>query len=79
MSATALAKQTPVETLPLEGRIRRRAYELYLQRRNQAGSKIEDWLPAEADILRAERDASCGRRVGSIAPYRRPAFLLIFH
>ena len=57
MSAPTLAKQTPVETLPLEEQIRRRAYELYLQRGNQAGSDSEDWLQAEAEILRAERDA----------------------
>jgi hypothetical protein len=50
MSALTLAKQTPVETLPLEELIRRRAYELYVQRGNQAGSDIEDWLQAEADF-----------------------------
>jgi len=57
MSAPALAKPTPVETLPLEEKIRRRAYELYLQRGNQAGSDIGDWLQAEAETLRAEEDA----------------------
>jgi len=57
MSAPTLAKQTPVETVPLEEQIRRRAYELYLQRGNQSGSDIEDWLQAEAEILRAESDA----------------------
>ena len=57
MSAPTLARQMPVETLPREEQIRRRAYELYQQRGNQAGSDIEDWLQAEAEILRAEGDA----------------------
>ena len=57
MSAPTLARQMHVETLPREEQIRRRAYELYQQRGNQAGSDIEDWLQAEAEILRAEGDA----------------------
>ena len=57
MPATAPAKQLPSETLSLEKRIRRRAYELYLQRGNQSGSELDDWLQAEEEILQAERDA----------------------
>lgn len=57
MSAPSLARQTSIEPLPLEEQIRRRAYELYVQRGNQAGSDIEDWLQAQAEILRAEKDA----------------------
>jgi DUF2934 family protein len=38
---------------PLEVVIRRRAYELYLERGNHPGSALEDWT-------RAEREA-CGR------------------
>jgi len=49
MPATAPAKQLPSETLSLEKRIRRRAYELYLQRGNQSGSELDDWLQAEED------------------------------
>jgi len=54
---TAPVKQSPVRTLPLHDRIRRRAYEIYLQRGQEKGSDIEDWLQAEAEILRVERDA----------------------
>jgi hypothetical protein len=35
---------------PLEDRIRYRAFELDLQRVGQAGSEIEDWLQAEAEM-----------------------------
>jgi len=38
---------------PLEALIRRRAYELYLERADRPGSALEDWT-------RAEREA-CGR------------------
>jgi hypothetical protein len=41
----------------LEARIQRRAYELYLQRGDQPGSELNDWLQAEEDILRTDRDA----------------------
>jgi hypothetical protein len=44
--ATAVAE-------PLEALIRRRAYELYLERADRPGSALEDWT-------RAEREA-CGR------------------
>jgi hypothetical protein len=37
----------------LEDRIRQRAYELYLQRGGQAGSEMEDWLHAEAEMTTA--------------------------
>jgi hypothetical protein len=38
---------------PIEYLIRRRAYEIYLERGNRSGSALEDWT-------RAEREA-CGR------------------
>ena len=34
---------------PLEVLIRHRAYELYLERGDRAGSALEDWLRAEAE------------------------------
>jgi hypothetical protein len=46
MAAPARAKKLPVETLSREERIRRRAYELYIQRGNQSGSELDDWLQA---------------------------------
>jgi hypothetical protein len=57
MPASRRAKEPPIEQLPLEERIRRRAYELYVQRGNQSGSESDDWLQAEEEITRAEEEA----------------------
>jgi hypothetical protein len=59
------AKEPPIDTpnrvsldkLPLEERIRRRAYELYVERGNESGSDLDDWLQAKEEILWAEGDA----------------------
>ena len=61
MPAPAPAKETPTETLPLEERIRRRAYELYLQRGNQPGSDLDDWFQAEEEIRSTEDQATDGQ------------------
>jgi hypothetical protein len=53
MPAPALAK----ETLSLEERIRLRAYQLFVQRGNQPGSDLDDWLQAEEEIRKAEEEA----------------------
>jgi hypothetical protein len=53
MPATGRAKEPQTESLPLEERIRRRAHEIYVQRGNQAGSDLDDWLQAEREIRRA--------------------------
>ena len=55
MPATAPAKtpaESKIETLPLE-----EAYELYVQRGNQSGSELNDWLQAEEEIRRATEQA----------------------
>jgi hypothetical protein len=62
MRGTARAKgariETPsIKTLPLEECIRRRAYELYVQRGNQSGSELDDWFQAEEEIRRAQEEA----------------------
>src|SRR5712691_5413927 len=62
MPAPSRAKETPIEALSLEAlsleeRIRRRAYELYLQRSDQPGSEFDDWLQAEEEIRRPEDEA----------------------
>jgi hypothetical protein len=57
MPATAWVKEPPSETLPLKERIRRRAYELHVQRGNQSGSELDDWLQAEEEIRRAQEEA----------------------
>ena len=46
--------KAPVETLSLEERVHRRAYELYVQRGNDSGSEVDDWLQAEEEVRRAE-------------------------
>ena len=57
MPAPARAKKPRIESLPLEERIRQRAYELYIERGNESGSEFDDWLQAEEEIQRAEEQA----------------------
>jgi hypothetical protein len=57
MPAPARAKRIVAEELPLEERIQRRAYELYVLRGNESGSELDDWLQAEEEIQRAELEA----------------------
>jgi hypothetical protein len=45
---------TPLETLPREERIRRRAYERYIREGNQSSSELDDWLQAEEEIRSAQ-------------------------
>ena len=52
ITTPALARETPGSRR--SEKIRRRAHELYLQRGSQPGSQLDDWLRAEAEILRAE-------------------------
>jgi Protein of unknown function (DUF2934) len=52
MPAPAQAKQPVTEVPSLTERIRQRAYELYLQRGNGSGAQLDDWLRAEAQIVR---------------------------
>ena len=61
MSVPTRAKEPPTERLPLEERIQRRAYELYIQRGNQSGSEQDDWMQAEEEIRRAEEEAAAKR------------------
>ena len=58
MPKPARAKEPPVETLPLEERIQRRAYELYVLQGNQSGSELDDWLQAEEEIRRAKEQTT---------------------
>ena len=57
MPATARAKELPSENLSLEEQIQRRAYELYVERGNQPGSDLDDWLQAEEENRAAEEEA----------------------
>lgn len=36
--------------LPLEERVRLRAYQLYVDRGNESGSELDDWLQAEEEV-----------------------------
>ena len=56
MSPPSPATEVPSETLSLKERIRRRAYELYVQRGHQSGRELDDWVQAEQEILRAHED-----------------------
>jgi hypothetical protein len=48
------ALENSMEALSLEERIRRRAYELYVERGNQSGSELDDWLQAEEEVLHSQ-------------------------
>ena len=54
MSTPPFAREPQHDKLSLQERIRRRAYQLYLERGSQPGSELDDWLRAEAEILRAQ-------------------------
>jgi hypothetical protein len=62
MPAPARAKELPSENLSLEEQIQRRAYELYVERGNQSGSELDDWLQAEAEILERREQAFASKR-----------------
>ena len=53
----ARATKPLIETLSIEEQIRRRAYELYVQRGNGSGSELDDWLQAEEEVRRATEGA----------------------
>src|SRR5580700_2585855 len=54
MPAPARVTKSTIETLSPEERIRRRAYDLYVQRGNQSGSELDDWLQAEKEFIQDE-------------------------
>ena len=43
------------DTVPLQDRIRERAYELYESRHREPGQDVQDWLRAEQEISKRER------------------------
>jgi hypothetical protein len=52
------ASQVNLVPINLEDEIRRRAYELYVQRGTAPGSEAEDWLTAEREIMQRYRKQS---------------------
>jgi hypothetical protein len=57
MPTPARGKAPLVEALSIEERVRQRAYELYVERGNESGSELDDWLQAEEEVRRAEEAA----------------------
>jgi len=43
------------QSIDIEDRIRHRAYQLYEQRGTVDGFALDDWLQAEAEVLRAQK------------------------
>lgn len=56
------AAATAAAQLPLEERVQRRAYELYVLRGNESGSEMDDWLQAEDEIRDAEEQSAEDRK-----------------
>lgn len=54
MESKPFAKHAVGNDLPLEERIRLRAHQLYVERGNESGSEIDDWLQAEEELLAAQ-------------------------
>ena len=48
---TAVANSEQLQPSSREQEIRSRAYEIYLQRGEQPGSELEDWLQAERELI----------------------------
>jgi hypothetical protein len=51
VAAKVYVSEAIAENLPIEERVRQRAYELYVERGNESGSELDDWLQAEDEIL----------------------------
>jgi len=57
-STLAPKADAPTVLIPIEQRIRQRAYELYEQRRRTDGHDSDDWLRAEREIKGKQADAA---------------------
>jgi hypothetical protein len=42
--------------LPMEERVRLRAHQLYIDRGNESGSELDDWLQAEEELAAAQEE-----------------------
>jgi hypothetical protein len=45
-----------MKEVPLEERVRMRAHQLYVERGNESGSELDDWLQAEEELSAAEEE-----------------------
>jgi hypothetical protein len=61
-SSKGTNKTKPATTESKEDAIRRRAYDLHLERGGAHGSDIDDWLRAEREIHAQNRPKSASRR-----------------
>ena len=50
--STARIPNNPAQTTSIEEKIRIRAYELFQKRGAEHGRALDDWLQAEAEVLR---------------------------
>ncbi|HWC95891.1 MAG TPA: DUF2934 domain-containing protein [Candidatus Sulfopaludibacter sp.] len=58
------SKLVAPDKLPIEERVRQRAYEIYMQRGGQDGSDMDDWFQAEDEIRQAEEGSYLSRAEG---------------
>jgi hypothetical protein len=42
--------------IPLEEQVRLRAHQLYVERGNESGSELDDWLQAEEELSAAQEE-----------------------
>ena len=49
-STQAATREVQIENSAPDAEIRRRAYEIYLERGEQTGRELEDWLQAEREL-----------------------------
>jgi hypothetical protein len=54
-------RQEPNTNPGMEEQIRKRAYDIYRQRDSQAGSEVDDWLQAEAEMRASHRPTERSR------------------
>ena len=45
-----------IAVLPMEEQIRLRAHQLYVERGNESGSEMDDWLQAEEELSAAQEE-----------------------
>src|SRR6266853_5205360 len=76
LRATSVQRQpdaTSARSTPSDEEIRRRAYEIYLERGDLAGDEIDDWLRAERELQKVALFARDWNRVQQrVAPTLRP-------
>lgn len=53
LQATSTPQESAVGSLARDEDIRRRAYEIYLERGEQPDTELDDWLQAERELERA--------------------------